>query len=437
MHRIGDTIDERYQLTRPLGTRHGAEMWEAEHQVVGRTVTLKILASEVAADPGARKRLVAEASAAAEVGHPSVLEVYDVGIAAGGVPYLVTEPIRGETLGDIIARQGALQPEDACEIALQLLAGLEAAHTASIVHGELDADSVIVKSGRGGQLLVKILDFGLSLALEASEPPASAVRAPELDPLDDLQAVGAIMFEMLTGRVGGVELRAQEGGGAVEVTQARALVPAIPAGLARIVDLALSPRSARRIGSAKEMATLLAPFAASERTRSLAPRNTLTPFMSPEARRTRGMARLERAVLGLQETRDKEKPSVRPNLVLIDRTERSSERPLRSSGKSSPPRLSPHELVEPRIPKAPRAPQHFLSHKPRNSPERTTGQRIRSRKHPSLPLRRWKAARTSSIPAKSDQPAPRSIAGLRLWSAGLVAAVGLSAGLLLARLLHF
>ena len=413
-------------------------MWEAEHQVVGRTVTLKILAAEVAADPGARKRLVAEASAAAEVGHPSVLEVYDVGVAADGLPYLVTEPIRGETLADIIARQGALQPEDACEIALQLLAGLEAAHAANIVHGEIDSDSIIVKSGRSGQLVVKILDFGLSLALESSEPPASAVRAPELDPLDDLHAVGAVMFEMLTGRAGGVApIRAQEGGAAPEVTQARSLVPAIPAGLARIVDQALGPRSGRGIGSAKEMATLLAPFAAAEGTRSLAPRNTLTPFMSPEARRTRGMARLERAVLGLQETKDN-RPSVRPNLVLLDRSpERSSERPLRSSGKSSPPRLAPHELVDPRIPKAPRAPKHFLSHKPRTSPERTTGQRLRSRKYPSLPLRRWKAAPTSSIPAKSEREAPRKIAGLRLWSAGLVAMAGLSAGLLLARLLHF
>jgi serine/threonine protein kinase len=441
MHRIGDTIDERYQLTRPLGSRRGAEMWEAEHQVVGRTVTLKILAAEVAEDPGARKRLVAEASAAAEVGHPSVLEVYDVGVGADGVPYLVTEPIRGEMLTDIISRQGALQPEDACEIALQLLAGLEAAHAASIVHGDLQSESVIVKSGRGGELLVKILDFGLSLSLEAtSDSPVSSSRPQDFDPLDDLQAVGVLLFEMLTGRAGALEpLRAQEGGGAGEVMQARALVPAIPAGLARIVDLALSPR-ARRLGSAKEMASLLEPFAGAERARSLAPRNTLTPFMSPEARRTRGMARLERAVLGLAEGREKEKPSVRPNLVLLDRTERTSERPVRGSGNrsaSSPPRLAPHELVEPRIPKAPRAPKHFMSHQPRQSRADRAPQRLKARKYPSLPLRRWKAAQPSSAPSKSTRSQPRSVMGLRLWSASLLAMAGLSAGLLLARLLHF
>src|SRR5215471_6329915 len=195
MHRIGDTIDERYELIRPLGTRHGAEMWEAEHRVVGRTVTLKILPAEVAADPVARKRLVAEAGVAADVGHPTVVEVYDVGVAGDGVPYLVTEPIRGEILADIIARQGALQPEDACEIALQLLAGLEAAHASNIVHGDVQAESIVVRSGRSGQLLVKILDFGVALPVaESSDAPESTTRASQVEPLDDLRAVGLLLY---------------------------------------------------------------------------------------------------------------------------------------------------------------------------------------------------------------------------------------------------
>src|SRR5262252_1130192 len=185
MHRIGDTIDERYELIRPLGTRHGAEMWEAEHRVVGRTVTLKILPAEVAADPVARKRLVAEAGIAADVGHPTLVEVYDVGVAGDGVPYLVTEPIRGEMLADIIARQGALQPE--------------AAHASNIVHGDVQAESIVVRSGRGGQLLVKILDFGVAFPVaESSDAPESTTRAAQVDPLDDLRAVGLLLYEMLS-----------------------------------------------------------------------------------------------------------------------------------------------------------------------------------------------------------------------------------------------
>jgi hypothetical protein len=193
---------------------------------------------------------------------------------------------------------------------------------------------------------VKILDFGVALPLdETSDAPESATRSADADALDDLQAVGLLLYEMLSGRAGAAEpARALETSNGAEVVQARSLVPAIPAGLARVVDQALNPRAARRLGSAKEMAGLLTPFASAERNRSLAPRNTLTPFLSPEARRTRGMARLERAVLGLGEPREKGKPSVRPNLVLLDRDgERTTDRPVRGApknGSSRPPRLA-------------------------------------------------------------------------------------------------
>src|SRR6185295_2911115 len=96
---------------------------------------------------------------------------------------------------------------------------------------------------------------------------------------------------------------------------------AIPAALARVVDQALGSGAGRGIESAKEMATLLTPFAISDRPPSLAPRDTLMPFLSQEARRSRGMARLERAVLGINEP----KQSVRPNLVLIEGTQDKSQ----------------------------------------------------------------------------------------------------------------
>src|SRR5439155_18313882 len=157
MHRIGDIIDHRYQLTRPLGVRNGAEMWEAEHRLAGRKVTLKVIPGD--SDPQIRDRLVAEARVAAEIGHPSVVEVYDVGIADNGLAYLVTELLRGETLADIVSRQGAMQAEDACQVTLQVLAGLEAAHAANVVHGDLHADDIVLRKGRNGQLVVKMLGF--------------------------------------------------------------------------------------------------------------------------------------------------------------------------------------------------------------------------------------------------------------------------------------
>src|SRR5689334_23720186 len=118
MHRIGDIIDQRYLLTRPLGVRQEAEMWEAEHKISGRKVTIKLGADSPGAS--ARGRFASEARIAAEIGHPGIVDVYDVGTSEG-TAFLVLERLRGETLADIITHQGAMQAEDACHVMLQIL----------------------------------------------------------------------------------------------------------------------------------------------------------------------------------------------------------------------------------------------------------------------------------------------------------------------------
>jgi serine/threonine protein kinase len=425
MHRIGDIIDDRYQLTRPLGARSGAEMWEAEHRLAGRKVTLKIVPD---ADSSARDRLVTEARVAAEIGHPSVVEVYDVGVAEGGLAYLVTELLRGETLADIVASHGAMQPEDACQVMLQVLAGLEAAHVANVAHGDLHADDIVLRKGRNGQLVVKILDFGRAM----SDGRAQA--------LDDIQAVGAILYEMLTGRSAvrqGAPARAAQASSSEVPEMAQSLVPAIPQALARIVDdaLAVGTTKGAAVTSAKKVAEQLAPFAISDRAPSLAPRETLMPFLSKEARKTRGMARLERAVLGLEN-----KPSARPPLYVIEgsqekvaRTDRPSRAPQPHAVRST---LESDDLIEPRIPRPPRTPKHIGGSVPRlMAADRIDGGH---RRKSSLTQRRWKASRAKHVrdkaltKVKSMSPVSR-----RIWSAILLAAAGLGAGLLLAHLLHF
>ncbi len=424
MHRIGDIIDDRYELTRPLGLRQGAEMWEAEHRVAGRKVTLKIVPGESGTDPLLRKRLASEARAAAEIGHPSVVEVYDVGVTHENEAYLVMELLRGETLADILAREGAMQAEDACLVIMQVLAALEAAHAATVVHGDLKAENVILRKGRNGDLIAKVLDFGVTEV---------APSANGFDPRADIQGVGGLLYEMLSGRSTVRQGSTARVNGSVPAGDtAQALVPAIPAGLARIVDQALVPASGRRIASMKELVTLLSPFAHSDKPPSLAPRDTMMPFLSPEARRSRGMARLERAVLGITEPK---KPSARPNLVLIE-----GDKAVPSSDPPTNRQLNVEELLEPRIPRPPRTPQHFGSSAPRPAAA-DRGDRTerggRQRKRSLMPLRRWKAARMPA--SRSDlhaaMPAMSPLAR-RIWSAGLLAVAGLGAGLLLARLLH-
>jgi serine/threonine protein kinase len=447
MHRIGDIIDQRYLLTRPLGMRQEAEMWEAEHRTSGRKLTLKVVAEETGGVAAARSRFTAEARLAAEIGHPGVVDVFDVG-TSDGAAYLVMELLRGETLADIVTHQGAMQAEDACHVMLQVLGALEAAHAVGIAHGDLRSESVLLRRGRDGRLIVKLLDFGNpGRSGPSSEAPASAARAASgFDPRDDIQAAGTILYDMLTGRIGMRQgARAQGSGSIPPPESAQALVPAIPAGLARVVDSAISPGSGgRTIGSARELVGLLAPFAISEQAPSLAPRDTLMPFLSPEARRSRGMARLERAVLGIAEP--KEKTSVRPNLVLIEGAQEMvvNGRAFDSAkrGASDAPRALPaHDLLSPRIPRPPRTPE-IADPRPRVSRGNSRAESgNRGRKRNSMGHRRWRASRHSIGTRTSDlsslQAAAMNRVMRRIWSAGLLAAAGMGAGLLLGHLLHF
>ena len=420
-------------------------MWEAEHKISGRKVTIKLVSVEGGGE-SARGRFASEARIAADIAHPGIVDVYDVGMAEG-TAFIVLERLRGETLADIITHQGAMQAEDACHVMLQVLASLEAAHAVGIMHGDLKSESIILRRGRDGQLIIKLLDFGG--AAKSNEPdsdaPMSAPRpAVNFEPREDIQAAGTILYDMLTGRVGVRQgARVQSNGSIPAPETAQALVPAIPAGLARIVDQAMAPSPGRSIGSAREMASLLSPFAMSEQAPSLAPRDTLMPFLSPEARRSRGMARLERAVLGLSEP--KEKISVRPNLVLIEGmpegANRTGDSPNKRGASEAPRALPAQDLLAPRIPRPPRTPEIA---DPRARPGRSAGRAeigARWRKRNSGGHRRWRAARHSSGSRASDlsslQAAAMNRVMRRIWSAGLLAAAGMGAGLLLGHLLHF
>src|SRR5688500_8156900 len=111
-----------------------------------------------------------------------------------------------------------MQAEDACHVMLQILAGLDAAHMARIAHDDLRPESIILRRGRDGQLIVKLLDFdnAAKSGRADSEAPVSAARAQiGFDPNDDIQAAGAILYDMLTGRVGVRQGARAQGNGSV------------------------------------------------------------------------------------------------------------------------------------------------------------------------------------------------------------------------------
>jgi eukaryotic-like serine/threonine-protein kinase len=207
-----------YEIVAPIGAGGMGEVYRARDPRLGRDVAIKVVSEAASADEDRLRRFEQEARAVAALSHPNVLAIFDIGV--GEIPFLVTELLDGDTLRAIVDR-GPVPVPRTIELALQLVAGLTAAHARGIVHRDLKPDNIFVTS----EGHVKILDFGLAkqfvpAVFEASVTRTSPttrpqtmrgtvlgtigymapeqVRGLEADPRTDIFAAGAILFEMLT-----------------------------------------------------------------------------------------------------------------------------------------------------------------------------------------------------------------------------------------------
>ncbi len=210
------TILGRYEIVAPVGAGGMGEVYRARDTRLNREVAAKVLPTTFAQDQERLRRFEDEARAAAALNHPNILVVYDVG-TEHDAPYIISELLEGETLRKRL-QTGALPLRKAVEYAAQLAHGLAAAHAKGILHRDLKPDNVFIT--RDGQ--VKILDFGLAKltdpeqsATDVTRTSGSApgmvvgtvgyispeqVRGKPADPRSDLFALGAILYEMLTGQ---------------------------------------------------------------------------------------------------------------------------------------------------------------------------------------------------------------------------------------------
>ena len=207
-----------YEILDLLGAGGMGEVYRARDPRLGRDVAVKVLPTLFSRDPERLQRFEQEARAAGQLNHPNVMAIYDVGMAQGA-PYLVTELLGGETLRQAI-EGGPLSPRTALEYAAQIASGLAAAHGKGIVHRDLKPENLLVTP----EGHVKILDFGLAKLTRSEDArpeettPAlysvtaagevvgtvsymapEQVRGKGTDPRTDLFALGAILFELLTG----------------------------------------------------------------------------------------------------------------------------------------------------------------------------------------------------------------------------------------------
>jgi serine/threonine-protein kinase len=266
----------RYELVRPLGHGAMATVDLARDVELDRPVALKRLAENLARDEDLRRRFVREARLAARLAHPNVVRVFDVGEDEGR-PFIAMEYVEGETLAELVARQGPLPAAEVATLGVQMCAALAAAHAAGLVHRDVKPQNLLL--GRDGVL--KLGDFGIAvghegtrLTLEGTVLGTAGYLAPEqargeqVTAAADIYAVGAVLYELLTGdpprSASTLADLGAEGGFDPPDVAARA--PAAPPDLVATVAACLAVRPEDRPRSAAALARRLAPVAAEAQT---------------------------------------------------------------------------------------------------------------------------------------------------------------------------
>lgn len=201
-------LNDRYEMGSPLGKGGMAHVYRGTDRVLDRTVAIKVLSGKYASDDSFVTRFRREAQAAAGLNHANIVGVYDTG-DEGRMHYIVMEYVEGETLGDVLRREGRLDPERAAAVAAEVATALHAAHEKGLVHRDVKPGNVMIDSeGR-----VKVVDFGIARAAAddtltqtglilgtASYLSPEQAQGRPVDARSDTYSLGCVMYEMLTGQ---------------------------------------------------------------------------------------------------------------------------------------------------------------------------------------------------------------------------------------------
>jgi len=259
-----------YQIREMLGAGGMGEVYRAHDPRLDRYVAVKLLPSMFANDADRMRRFQQEARAAAALNHPNILAIYDVGESDQGVPYVVSELLDGETLLECL-RRGPLPPRKTVELALQMASGLAAAHDKGIIHRDLKPENLFLTAD--GRL--KILDFGLAKLVGRGGGPVTELglvmgtegymspeqaRGQPVDARSDIFAMGAIIYEMLSGQRAFPGETLAEAVAAILSRDPVALSDsnlAIPAAFKRVLRRCLEKNANERFPSARDVACVL------------------------------------------------------------------------------------------------------------------------------------------------------------------------------------
>jgi tRNA A-37 threonylcarbamoyl transferase component Bud32 len=201
-----------------IGQGAMGNVYRAQHALLEKPVALKVMDSSLLANADARARFLREGQAASAIKHPNVVDITDVGVFEG-TPFLVMELLEGEDLQIYLQRRQNLSEREVATLLIPIAAALGAAHDRGVVHRDLKPSNIFLSRGPDGEVVPKILDFGISKIGQAvtsddfeSTPfnqllgsplylPPEAVRASrEFSPRSDQYSLGVVLYECVTGR---------------------------------------------------------------------------------------------------------------------------------------------------------------------------------------------------------------------------------------------
>ncbi|HYP78045.1 MAG TPA: serine/threonine-protein kinase [Polyangiaceae bacterium] len=211
----GAHIAGRYRVLRKIGEGGMGELYACFDTVLSREVAVKLMQRSLAAEPLVAERLMREAMLAAQL-RRHVAQVFDCGMLATGEPYIVMELLSGQDMYAVLRESGPLAPEDVIAAMLQVCDGLAEAHEKGIIHRDLKPENLFCATQPDGQVVIKIVDFGVSKQvtgqrMRAQTNPGESVGSPqymspeqitspsEVDTRTDIWSLGVVMFELLTG----------------------------------------------------------------------------------------------------------------------------------------------------------------------------------------------------------------------------------------------
>lgn len=278
---LGRELDGRWVVLEPLARGGMGTVYRGAHLELGRAVAIKVLSHAQSASEEAVLRFLREARTAAEIDHPNIAPILDLGRLESGAPYLVMELLEGEDLAEVIAREAPMPLSRILELLGPVAQAIDAVHAAGLLHRDIKPANVFLAQRPDGRMMPTLVDFGLATRIESENSgeerrltregvvvgtphyvsPEAAEGAP-IDARSDIYSLGLIVFEMLTG------LLPIDGDDALTLLVERVRKPApslsgrsgrsFPLALERVMADTLSRRVERRPATAHALIAQLA-----------------------------------------------------------------------------------------------------------------------------------------------------------------------------------